>query len=98
MEEIKLPSTYKQMMENSIGEKRDEFWGEWAKEITWTKSQTKILDESNPPFYKWYPDATLNITQNCLDRHIESIGDQPAFIYEGPIAGKKETWSYKRLL
>lgn len=98
MENYSAPTNYEELMKASLGEGRDAYWKKQAEEITWEKEPVKILDESNPPFYKWYPDATLNITINCLDRWIESQGDHPALIYEGPIAGKKMEWTYSRLL
>lgn len=101
MEQTTSTSTYKDhasMHAASIGEDKEQYWAEQAKHINWRTTPSKILDSSKPPFYKWFPDATLNITENCLDRHIASIGNQPALIYEGPISGERITWSYKRLL
>ncbi|HRN77595.1 acetyl-coenzyme A synthetase N-terminal domain-containing protein, partial [Ottowia sp.] len=47
------------------------FWGRLAKEhLVWSKEPTKVLDESNKPFYKWFPDGELNATVNCLDKHM----------------------------
>ena len=49
------------------------FWRKQALErITWFKEPTITLDDSNPPFYKWFPDGELNLAYNCLDRHLES--------------------------
>ena len=48
------------------------FWAEQARElISWKKPFTKVLDESNAPFFKWFEDGTLNASYNCLDRNIE---------------------------
>ena len=45
---------------------------------------TKILDDSNPPFFKWFPDGELNVSYNCLDRHIEAgNGDRVAYHWHG---------------
>ena len=60
----------------------------WVKEaferVTWFKEPTVMLDDSNPPFYKWFSDGELNITYNCLDRHIEAgRGDKVAYYWEG---------------
>ncbi|MEI2827096.1 MAG: AMP-binding protein [Dermatophilaceae bacterium] len=46
------------------------FWGEAAKDIDWITPPTKVLDDSNAPFYRWFPDATLNTCFNALDRHV----------------------------
>ncbi|MCJ7793338.1 acetyl-coenzyme A synthetase, partial [Candidatus Bathyarchaeota archaeon] len=47
-----------------------EYWSEKAKAIDWFKPASKVLDDSNPPFYKWFPDGELNISFNALDRHV----------------------------
>ncbi len=47
------------------------FWhGHALREITWFKEPAEVLDDSNPPFYKWFADGELNVSYNCLDRHI----------------------------
>ena len=50
------------------------FWAKHARnELIWTKPFTKVLDESNAPFFKWFHDGELNASYNCLDRHPESV-------------------------
>ena len=47
---------------------RLEFWEKQAlKRISWYKEPTEILDDSNPPFFKWFKDGELNLSYNCLD-------------------------------
>jgi acetyl-CoA synthetase len=59
------------------------FWARLAREhITWHKPFTKTLDESNAPFCKWFEDGELNISVNCLDRHLETQPDKIAIIFE----------------
>lgn len=59
------------------------FWGEQAKKrIIWQTPFTKVLDESNAPFYKWFDDGTLNVSYNCLDRHLADQPDKTAIIFE----------------
>ena len=60
------------------------FWAKHARaEILWKKPFTKTLDDSNAPFYKWFDDGLLNVSYNCLDRHIEAgNGDKVALIFE----------------
>jgi len=60
------------------------FWGRLAREnIYWKKPFTKVLDESNVPFYKWFEDGTTNASYNCLDRNIENgLGGKTAIIFE----------------
>ncbi len=60
------------------------FWMSQALDrITWFKAPTQVLDDSNPPFYKWFADGELNLTYNCLDRHLASHGDQVAYHWIG---------------
>ena len=96
--ESKFGNSYEQLHQSSLGDHSEEFWKKWAAEIDWIKAPQKILDSSRPPFYKWFPDATLNITYNCLDRHAKTNPDTPCLIYEGPIAKKQSVWSYKKVL
>ncbi len=59
------------------------FWGELARQhLHWHKPFTQVLDESKAPFYRWFHDGELNISYNCLDRHLESRGDKTALIFE----------------
>ena len=52
-------------------ENPDEFWAKLAKEhLNWDKPFTRVLDESQAPFYKWFDDGMLNASANCLDRHL----------------------------
>ena len=60
------------------------YWQKQALErITWYKEPTEILDDSNAPFYQWFKDGELNLSYNCLDRHLETDGDRVAFYWEG---------------
>jgi acetyl-CoA synthetase len=60
------------------------FWARIAREtLSWHKPFTTVLDESNPPFYKWFEDGELNASYNCLDRHVEAgNGAKNAIIFE----------------
>ncbi|ACC71117.1 acetate--CoA ligase [Paraburkholderia phymatum] len=60
------------------------FWGRLAREtLSWNKPFTKVLDESNAPFYKWYDDGELNASYNSIDRHVEAgNGERVAIIFE----------------
>ncbi|GLS05791.1 acetyl-coenzyme A synthetase [Chitiniphilus shinanonensis] len=59
------------------------FWGDLARElITWKKPFGKVLDSSNAPFFKWFEDGVLNVSYNCLDRHLETRGNKVAIIFE----------------
>ncbi|XP_044742144.1 acyl-CoA synthetase short-chain family member 3, mitochondrial [Chrysoperla carnea] len=77
----------------------DEFWGEIAKEVVWTKKWDKVLDNSNEPFTKWFVGGELNACYNCLDRHVENgKGDKIALIHDSPLTGTIRRMSYSELL
>ncbi len=60
------------------------WWVKQAKELHWFKEPTQALNDSNPPFYKWFEDGTINASYNCLDRHIEAgKGDKVAYHWHG---------------
>ncbi|MDX1884983.1 propionyl-CoA synthetase [Mycolicibacterium sp. 120270] len=89
---------YKQLFDASIADPT-KFWADAARAVTWTREPTTILDDSNPPFYRWFSDGELNTCANALDRHVESgRGDQPALIYDSPVTGTKRTYTYHELL
>lgn len=60
------------------------FWARLAREtLDWHKPFTRVLDESDAPFYKWFDDGELNASYNCLDRHVEAgNGERVAVIFE----------------
>jgi acetyl-CoA synthetase len=75
----------------------EEFWAEKAKAIDWIKKWDKVLDDTNPPFYKWFQGGILNITYNTLDRHIKTPKkDKLAYIWEGEL-GETKTYTYQQL-
>ena len=60
------------------------FWAERAKTLDWSTEPKTILDDSDPPFYKWFEDGKLNVAHNCVDRHVEAgNGDRVAFHWHG---------------
>jgi propionyl-CoA synthetase len=75
------------------------FWAKAAEAIDWVTPPSRILDDTNPPFYRWYPDAELNVCYNALDRHVEAgRGGQPAVFYDSPVTGWTQTLTYDDLL
>lgn len=85
---------YKKSIENP-----EQFWGEVAQSFHWRKPWFKVLSWNfNEPDIKWFEGAKLNITENCLDRHLEKNGDKPAIIWE-PNNPEEEsvTLTYKML-
>ena len=86
----------KQEWEKSL-KNPQEFWAEKAKAIDWFKTWDEVLDDSNPPFYKWFQGGVLNITYNALVRHIETQRkNKLAYIWEGEL-GEVKTYSYYQL-
>ena len=76
---------------------RIKFWEKQAQRLTWTSAWSKALDWSNAPFAKWFIDGKLNVSYNCVDRHVESgHGDQIAIYFEGE-PGDTKTYTYKQL-
>jgi acetyl-CoA synthetase len=91
IETFEPPEEFKQhalLNDASIYEEAEEDWQGWwlkqAKDLHWFKEPTEVLDESNPPFYKWFTDGKINASYNCLDRHVEAgNGDRVAFHWHG---------------
>src|SRR5450631_3331536 len=72
----------------SIYDEADADWKGWwvkqAKELHWFKEPTEVLDDSDPPFYRWFSDGKINASYNCLDRHVEAgRGDKVAYPWRG---------------
>lgn len=77
-------ATYDAMYEASINDP-EAFWGEHGKRIDWIKPYTRVKNTSFAPGQvdiKWYEDGTLNVSANCIDRHLATRGDQTAIIWE----------------
>jgi len=76
---------YKEMYARSV-EDPEGFWAEHGKRLDWIKPFTKVKDVSYDPHdvhIKWFYDGTLNVAVNCIDRHLETRGDQVAIVWEG---------------
>ena len=75
------------------------YWGRLAREfVSWKKPFTKVLNDSNAPFFKWFEDGTLNVSYNCLDRNVErGLGDKTAIIFEAD-GGEATRITYSELL
>jgi acetyl-CoA synthetase len=73
------------------------WWTKQAKNLHWFKEPTEILDDSNPPFYKWFSDGTINASYNCLDRHVEAgNGERVAYHWHGE-SGEQRAVTYADL-
>ena len=73
------------------------FWAGLARELLdWHKPFTEVLDESSAPFYRWFADGELNVSYNCLDRHLATRGAKTAIIFEAD-DGSSISVSYREL-
>jgi acetyl-CoA synthetase len=78
-------------------EHREEFWSEQAEQLHWFKKWDKVLDDSNPPYFKWFTGGKTNIVYNALDRHqFTATRNKLALIWEGE-PGDLRTFSYHAL-
>jgi acetyl-CoA synthetase len=74
------------------------WWADQAKTLHWFHEPTETLDDSDPPFYKWFADGTINASYNCLDRHVEAgRGDRVAYHWRGE-EGERRDITYSELL
>jgi len=90
------PEDYQAMLEKAAADHVG-FWAELAREkISWHKPFTIALDDSNVPHYRWFTDGELNVSYNCLDRHLAEREDKTAIIFESD-EGQVTTYTYKEL-
>ena len=75
-----------------------QFWAEAAAGVDWDRSWSRVLDDTNAPFYRWFSGGRLNTCYNALDRHVESgRADQAAIIYDSPLTESCRTISYREM-
>lgn len=98
MQQINSWQAYKDAYEKSIN-KPEEFWQEVAADFTWKKQWDNVLQwDFNTANVAWYGGAKLNLTENCLDRHLQERGDQTALIWEPNDASEEARYmSYREL-
>jgi acetyl-CoA synthetase len=90
--------TYLKWYADSINDP-DAFWGEHGRRIDWFKPYTKVKNTSfeGDVSIKWFEDGELNISYNCIDRHLEKRGDQVAILWEGDNPAEDRKITYKEL-
>ncbi|CAN2044578.1 acetyl-CoA synthetase (AMP-forming) [Candidatus Magnetomoraceae bacterium gMMP-1] len=99
---VKSYDQYKTMWQRSIDDP-DGFWGEVAEEyVTWFKKWDKVADynygkNADDLYIRWFTNAKTNVSYNCLDRHLETRGDQVALIWEGNDPNENKKFTYKQL-
>jgi acetyl-CoA synthetase len=73
------------------------FWAEQARQLHWDEPFDTVLDDSDPPFYRWFVDGELNASYNCLDRHVEAgLGNRVAYYWAGE-EGEQRALTYGEL-
>ena len=90
---------YAELYAHSVND-NEAFWSEQAGRIDWIKPFTKVKDvsfEKDDLHIKWYEDGTLNVCYNCIDRHLETKGDDTAIIWEGDDPNRDLTITYRQL-
>ena len=89
--------TYEEMYRRSVTD-TEGFWGEIGKRVDWIKPYTKVkdVDFTGDVHIRWYYDGTLNVSANCLDRHLAKRGNQTALIWEGDDPSESKHITYAR--
>ncbi|AQA01512.1 propionyl-CoA synthetase [Mycobacterium sp. MS1601] len=91
-------TSYGQLYRDSIDDPQG-FWARAAEQVDWIQSPAQLLDDSDAPFYRWFPGGVLNTCVNALDRHVDNgRAEQPALIYESAVTGVTRTYTYRELL
>lgn len=96
--QIKSFEEYKEVYQNSI-EQPETFWAEIAEHFIWKKKWDEVLNWNfTEPKIEWFKGGKLNITENCIDRHLKTMGDKPAIIWEPNSPEERvRTVTYNRL-
>jgi acetyl-CoA synthetase len=90
---MKDPSVYERAAADPLG-----WWAEQAEQLDWFKPWERVLDDSNPPFYEWFTGGRLNVSYNCLDRHVEAgRGERVAYHWRGEDGSERDI-TYAELL
>src|SRR5713101_4321330 len=86
--------TYRRSLADPSG-----FWGQAAESLEWERRWDRVLDDSRPPFYRWFAGGRLNTCFNALDVHVrDGRGEQPALIYDSPVTGTVASFTYRQFL
>jgi propionyl-CoA synthetase len=78
-------------------DQRDAFWAEQANLIHWQRPFQQVCDYSNPPFARWYAGGQTNLCHNAVDRHLATLGNQPALIYVSTEIEREHVYSFTEL-
>ena len=92
-----MPNSYDETYAASIADPT-QFWGTAAESIQWDRRWDSVLDDTHPPFYRWFAGGQLNTCYNALDFHIErGRGKQTALIYDSPVTKTVRHYTYSQL-
>ena len=91
------PKKYDEMYKESI-DNPEKFWADQANDIDWFKKWDKVMDYNfNTAEISWYTGGKLNVSYNCIDRHLEKRGDQTAIIWESDDPNLEKKYTYNEL-
>lgn len=91
---MKYDETFKQSIEEP-----HVFWGNVAENVEWDKKWETVLDDSNPPHYRWFKGGKINTCYNCLDVHVErGNGERVAVVYDSPVTDTVKKFTYSQML
>jgi len=92
-----MASTYEEIYQRSMRDPEG-FWADAAEDIYWDRRWDKVLDDSRPPYYRWFRGGRLNTCFNALDLHIgRGRGKQLALIYDSPVTGTVRAYTFDAL-
>jgi propionyl-CoA synthetase len=92
-----MAGTYDQAYQQSLNDP-ESFWARAAEDVHWYRKWDKVLDDSNPPFYRWFTGGLVNSCYDALDRHVENgRAEQAALIYDSPVTETIKRYTYRQL-
>ena len=94
---VRRSSSYARVYRASL-DHPEKFWSEQGEKIFWFQRWKKVFDKTNLLRPHWYQDGLLNMTYNCLDRHIGKRGNQTAIIHDSAMTGQVTRLTYRELL
>jgi len=92
-----MDSAFRAVYQSAL-EDPETFWAQAAEDVHWYRRWDQVLDDSTPPFYRWFTGAQINTCFNALDLHVEQgRGEQAALIYDSPVTQTQRTFTYAQL-
>src|SRR5688572_3995153 len=91
-----MMGTYSDFHRRSL-EEREAFWREEARLADWHTPSHKVLDNSRPPYARWFVGGETNLCHNALDRHLAARGEQRALVYISTETDEQRTYTYREL-